>query len=154
LSRDEHIDLNLIRKILTQEKFREISSTILVPIIDLFATSPSRQCEDYVSWFPDVNCFAVDAFTISWTNNFYAFPPFTLITRVLNKIIDDRVRGIVVAPNWPSQNWYPIFMRMVDSEIITIEKGTNSIFCPYFNRPHKISSQVSLMVAVLSTSHF
>jgi ribonuclease HI len=147
LSRDTHKDLDFR---LSSGRFKEICSSFFVPSVDLFATSRSRQCKRYVSWYPDVECEAVDAFTIDWKDKFYAFPPFNLVGRTLRKIFHDRCHGIVVVPNWPTQAWYPLFKKMCISNILTFDKDTNSILCPYLNRPHPLSSQVGLMSAVLS----
>lgn len=71
--------------------------------IDLFASLLNAKCEMYVSWIPDPNSLAVDAFTLSWKEfYFYAFPPFIFIPRVLRKIIDDKAEGILIVPWWPS----------------------------------------------------
>ena len=45
------------------------------PSIDLFASRLNFQLRPFVSWKPDPQAFAIDAFSISWTeHNFYAFP--------------------------------------------------------------------------------
>ena len=50
----------------------------------------------------------IDAFTIPWTDiDFYCFPPFSCILRVIKKVIQDQARGILVLPDWPTQPWYP-----------------------------------------------
>ncbi|CAH2096873.1 unnamed protein product [Euphydryas editha] len=67
--------------------------------IDLFAFRTNTKCKTYVSWHPDPDASCVDAFTINWHNiNFYAFPPFTLILRCLQKIVNDEACGILVFP--------------------------------------------------------
>lgn len=72
--------------------------------IDLFASKMNRKCLKYVSWHRDPDSFAIDAFTISWSNfYFYAFPPFCLILQVLQKIKTDKAERVVVAPFWPFQ---------------------------------------------------
>lgn len=87
------------------------------PDIDLFATRVNAKCEKYVSWKKDPCSVAVDAFTLSWREyHFYAFPPFALILRVLQKIKYERSQGIVVVPNWPTQPWFPLYQSMLVSE--------------------------------------
>lgn len=45
----------------------------------------------------------VDAFLISWENQFfYAFPLFSLIARSLQKIAMERAEGIMIVPLWPT----------------------------------------------------
>lgn len=54
-----------------------------------------------MSWKRDPKSFAVDAFTLKWSAiYFYAFPPFPLIAKVLNKILYGRAEGIVLVPDW------------------------------------------------------
>ena len=75
--------------------------------IDLFASSTNAKMPLYISWLPDPNAYAVDAFTISWQDlKFYAFPPFSLIPRVLAKIIQDKATGILIIPKWTTQSWF------------------------------------------------
>ena len=61
--------------------------------IDLFASRLNKQIDDYVSWTPDPDATAVNAFSILWDRKpFYAFclPPFSLIPRWLQKITTDK----------------------------------------------------------------
>ena len=62
-----------------------------------------------------------------WSDQYlYAFPPFSMINKVLRKIVQYQVKRIlIVAPTWQSQVWYPILLRM------SIEKP---IFFPHL--PH------------------
>ena len=55
--------------------------------LDLFASYLNTQVSCYVSWFPDPNAVANDAFSSSCKNKkFYAFPPFSLAGATLAKI--------------------------------------------------------------------
>lgn len=73
--------------------------------------------EKFVSWFPELGCFRSDAFSFSWENFIsYSFPPFNLISKVLNKIGQDRVsKSILILPHWPSQAWFPVLLSMLIS---------------------------------------
>ena len=82
------------------------------PEIDLFASRLNHQFPRYVSYKPDLDAEAVNAFTMSWSDvTFYAFPPFCIIPSVLHKNIKDWAKGILVIPDWPSQPWYPILAK-------------------------------------------
>ena len=48
--------------------FSELQSTIWSPDIDLFASGLKFKFERYVSWHPDPGAYAVDAFSLSWSN--------------------------------------------------------------------------------------
>ncbi|XP_074099933.1 uncharacterized protein LOC141528010 [Cotesia typhae] len=66
------------------------------PDIDLFASRNNSKCKKYYAWERDPHAMAIDAFTINWKKyKFYAFPPFALIARVLQKIINDRASGVM-----------------------------------------------------------
>ena len=68
-----------------------------------------------MSWHPDPGASFIDAFSMSWTDkNFYAFPPFSLISRCIQKVIHDRAQGIMITPLWPTQVWFPQLLEVVD----------------------------------------
>ena len=65
--------------------FRWITQRLWYPDIDLFASRLNAKVKKFVSWHPDPEACAVEAFTIAWETHLnYAFPPFSLITRVLS----------------------------------------------------------------------
>ena len=67
-----------------------------LPCIDIFASRINKQFNTYVSYKPDPYAKHIDAFTITWsTEDFYCFPPFSCVTKVIRKIIQDKARGIL-----------------------------------------------------------
>ncbi|XP_069106343.1 uncharacterized protein [Argopecten irradians] len=68
--------------------------------IDLFASRLNAQLSTYVSFLPDPTASAVDAFSLTWTIDhlYYAFPPFSLLGRVLQKLEEDGARMVLIAP--------------------------------------------------------
>lgn len=130
--------------------FDEICQTLGYPEIDLFASRSNKKCKRFVSWQKDPESVAIDVFTINWTPFFfYAFPPFSIILKVLKKMRIDRARGIVVAPLWQAQAWFPLFMKMLESDPIIFQPNINLINSS--NRePHPLQKQLSLVVGVLS----
>ena len=57
------------------------------PDIDLFASRTNKQFDRYVSYRPDPNAYAVDGLALCWRDlDFYAFPPFSVISQVLGKL--------------------------------------------------------------------
>ena len=44
--------------------------------------------------------------------NFYAFPPFSLVPRCLQKIQQDQATGILIVPLWPTQAWFHLALQM------------------------------------------
>lgn len=115
-SRKSHSDIECE---LNDDYYKSILKTYGVPEIDLFAARANAKCDLYVAWKNDPDAFKLDAFTLSWKPYFfYAFPPFVLITKVLQKIISEQSEGIVVVPDWPTQPWYPVFHRLAISKPI------------------------------------
>ncbi|XP_068684862.1 uncharacterized protein [Montipora foliosa] len=57
--------------------FKRVSAFWGIPSIDIFASRLNFQLRPFVSWKPDPQAFAIDAFSISWTeHNFYASPTY------------------------------------------------------------------------------
>ncbi|XP_023932633.1 uncharacterized protein LOC106159107 isoform X2 [Lingula anatina] len=56
----------------------------------------------------------VDPFTVSWAHKFvYAFPPFCMIGKVLQKMKVEGVTDIIIFPLWPTQHWYSLLGSML-----------------------------------------
>jgi hypothetical protein len=88
-------------------------SELWAPEVDLFASHWNRQVARFMSWKPQPESVALDAFTQNWKNlKGYAFPPFNLIHRCLIKIRRDRADVLMVTPVWPSQQWWPTILEL------------------------------------------
>lgn len=129
--------------------FQRIVQAFGQPEIDLFASRTNAKCETYVSWKRDPDAIAVDAFTLSWKPRyFYAFPPFCLILKCLQKIISDEAEGILIFPVWPSQPWFPLLNSIIVSNIIYIDP--NNLISSSFRTHHRPLRQCTLAAARLS----
>lgn len=138
--------------ILTDSAFSTIRQNLGNPEIDLFASRTNNKCGQYVSWHKDPGSCAIDAFTLNWNDlEFYAFPPVALILKVLRKIITDKAEGIVVVPMWPTQPWYPLFMKLLSSKLITFSPSDNALLS--VPNSHTIHRTVTLMAGRLSGRH-
>ena len=86
-----------------------------MPSVDLFASRLNKKVDCYVAWHPDPHALFIDAFAIDWAqfSLFYAFPPFSLMGRCLQKIREEGAQGIMVAPDWPTQPWWPVLQDMM-----------------------------------------
>ena len=94
---------------------------------------PGMRSFQYIFWWLlDQLAYAVDAFTVSWQDlNFYAFPPFSLLPRVLAKIIQDKAMGILIIPLWTTQSWFPLMLTLlIQHPGSLLPAGT---FCIYRN---------------------
>jgi len=84
-----------------------IFSRFYQPLIDLFASSQNRQLPVYCSRVMDPRAYAVDALLMDWTGMAaYAFPPISLLPRVIEKIAQEDCNVILVAPFWPKHLWF------------------------------------------------
>lgn len=139
---------------LGRDAFRRISNELGPPSVDIFASRVNTKCPKYVSWKKAPGSVAVNAFTISWNNSlFYAFLPFSIISRVLSKIAREKSRGIVVFPRWPSQPWYPLYMELLASKLVILKPSANILLS--FNRePHPLHRQLTLMASILCGKRF
>ncbi|CAH3032281.1 unnamed protein product [Pocillopora meandrina] len=96
----------------------------VIPDIDLFASRLNHQLKPYIAYRPFIN-----AFHISWEEyTFYAFPPFCILKRVLQKINIDQATGIIIVPNWPTQTWWPYLMSMLINNPIILPRKTRTLF--------------------------
>lgn len=117
---------------------------------NLFASIQNHNCKRYASWKLDPQSEKIDAFTFSWHDlDFYAFPPFCLITKVLQKIKSDKAEGIVVVPYWPSQPWYPMYRKMVISHEIIFQPNKSLLHSP-FREAHPLHADLTLVASKLS----
>lgn len=132
---------------LADDAFQIIVEKFGRPQVDLFASRVNAKCACYVSWHRDPDALVVNAFTIKWTTiKFYAFPPFTIILKTLRKIISDKASGIMVVPKWPTQPWFPLFQRLLVSEMVEFQ-SKNVIISHSSNR--NIQDNLTLVAGAL-----
>ena len=131
---------------LNRQVFDRIVSHFGVPEIDLFASRLNAQVEKYVTWHPDPGAFAVDAFTLDWKPfAFYAFPPFCMIPKCLQKIREDKARGLLLVPNWPTQAWFPQLVSMMEGEPLFIQRQEDLLLLPVLNTTHPLNANIDLL---------
>lgn len=83
--------------------------------VDLFATAQNRLCPRFFSRLPQPGALGIDALRHPWSTPLgalWANPPWPLISRVLDKVIRERVSLALVAPIWKSAPWYPTLQAM------------------------------------------
>jgi len=121
--------------------------------IDLFASVLNHQLPRYASWRPDPKAVFADAFSKSWEGEkFYAFPPFSLIPRCLDKVISDRAEGLIVVPAWPTQTWYTRILQMLISQPVVMvwSKDTHLLVHPAGPKTHSMQGRLKLMACLVS----
>ena len=123
--------------------------------VDLFASRIDNQLPSYYSWRADPSAKIVDAFSVPWTSHFfYAFPPFCLIPKVLQKISQERATGVVIVPNWKTQTWYPTVIAMCLTEPILLSRHKELLLQPHNNSLiHPLWRKLDLLACHLSGKH-
>lgn len=120
------------------------------PEIDIFASRLNTQLPKFVSFRPDPESIAVNSFNMDWGNlKLYAFPPFILVPRVLQKIWKDKATGILIVPDWPNQIWYCQYLSMVINEII-IPPRLNLVTSPSNSSTHPLAKTLQYRAALVS----
>ena len=119
--------------------------------IDMFASRLNHQLSIYYAWRADPGSCYTDAFSLDWNNhNFYAFPPFSLLPRCLQKIQQDNARGVLIAPLWPTQTWFPLLLQLLADQPWVIQLRSDLLQHPSHNQPHPLHKNLALVVCPVS----
>ena len=150
----ESRDFNLNRELCLNNSIFKLGCQKLAftPNIDLFASRINHQLKPYVSYRPDPEAIAVNAFHISWTQySFYAFPPFSVIMHVLRKIQEDQATGVMVIPNWPTHVWWTRAMDMLVQQPVLLPRNKHTLFLlSHPEQIHPLHKKLCLMLCHLS----
>ena len=85
----------------------------LHPTLDAFACQFSAQLPRYMSWHRDHQAVAQDALLSPWDPVTYLFPPVPLLPKVIRKIKDQKIRAILICPQWPMALWWGLLLDMM-----------------------------------------
>ena len=125
-----------------------------VPEIDMFASRLNKQLDRFVSWLPDPDAEAIDAFSVSWSDQYiYCFPPFSLIGRLLQKVRQDQAEVFLVAPLWTTQNFYTSVLEMLIQDPYIVKVGHKTLTLPQTqktHRSHPLVNKLHLMLCRIS----
>ena len=76
---------------------RELDKLQVAPDIDMFASRLNAQFATYIAYRPDPGAQSIDAFSAQWnTLHGYYFPLFSVISKVLQKLEQDKATGVVI----------------------------------------------------------
>ena len=120
--------------------------------IDLFASRLNKQLNRYMSWQPDPQAEAVDAFAVDWSLfNSYIFPPFSMLPRVLMKLEEDQANAVVIAPLWTAQSWFPKLIRLLREPPRLLPRGKRQLGLPFnIEKLHPLWRKMHLLAWPLS----
>ena len=120
--------------------------------IDLMASRTNCKVPQFMSWRPEPNAIAVDAFAADWRSlNFWCFPPFSIILRTIGKIRQDQATELLVVPFWPTQPWFPVLMQHLIEHPCVLPRRQKMLQLP--EKPHvshPLQGKLQLLVCKLS----
>ena len=86
------------------------------PELDLFALQYNKRCHRFYG--PDSDEIT-DAMKTSWHGQMvWANPPFSMMGKVVSKMISDNAHGILIVPAWETTDWYPKALKIVVRRMI------------------------------------
>ena len=115
------------------------SSPFPPPQIDLFANRLNHQLPLFFSPCPDQQAMAVDALLTQWPRDIpiYAFPPTTIMDRVLSKITLERPRALMlVAPYLLEAVWFPRLQLLPSVRSAPLNLQVGDLRQPHWNHVH------------------
>ena len=120
--------------------------------IDLFASRLNFQIQPYVSFHPDLGAIAINAFHMSWKPYLsYIFPPFCLISRILQKLQEEKATAVAVIPHWPTQIWWPHLISLLIRHPIILPNTKITVHLPSnLGHIHPLYPQLHLLICLLS----
>lgn len=132
--------------------FQLLCNVFGFPSIDLFASRLNRQITPFCSWKPDPEAAFFDAFSLNWSSFplTYLFPPFSLISRCLQKIRAEKAKGWIVVPFWTSQPWMGMLLGMLIDHPRLIRKSKFILTHPSSAETHPLMGHTQLMACLLS----
>ena len=84
------------------------------PVVDLFSSRLNHQLPQYADWKLDPLSQGTNVKHQDWPQDYlYAFPSFCLISRILQKVNQERTPSmLLITPTWHTEPWYPSLLQM------------------------------------------
>ena len=106
--------------------------------VDLFADRSNAMCRRYAALNWDGNAEFVNAFSRPWSpliskgSVLYAHPPYALIPRVLQRVLQEQIEMVLVTPVWPAQVWWPLLLALADGLPVLLPDSEHALLPPGF----------------------
>ena len=82
---------------------------------------------------------------------FYAYPPFSLVGKVISKIIQENTHGILSIPVWPIQHWFLLVMKNLINYPM-LRKASSTICLPFDTQlKHPMASKLKIATVLVSS---
>ncbi|XP_038072759.1 uncharacterized protein LOC119741137 [Patiria miniata] len=121
------------------------------PHVDLFASRMNNQLPIYCTRGPDPNAWQTDALSVRWDSLLaYAFPPISLVSRVLTKIEQEDCGILLIALFWPRQPWFPWLVRLLVHRPVILPRRADLLYQPSSGISHQAPGDLHLTCWVLS----
>ena len=134
-----------------EETFKVIVSKFPKLDIDLFTSRLNFKLKQYVSLRPEPDDYAVDAFSLLWAGHLhYIFPPFSLISRILQKLETDQAEAVLIAPLWSTQVWWASLLHLISGPCYILPKPQEILHLPH--KPEQIHPLKKMRLAVFRLS--
>lgn len=141
---------------LDRDTFNYICQTLGYPDIDLFASRLNFMLKPYCVWQPDPGAVVIDCFTFDWNdyNLPYAFPPFRIIGKTLQKIQKNKIQAVIIVPQWATQPWYSKLQEMLVHPPITIPVHRTTLQLPHdLQTIHPLVGRLKLLACKVSVMY-
>ena len=137
------------------------------PSTDLLASRLNHKVDRYCAWQPDPGAKCIGSFTKHWGSEtlIYAFPPFSLIHKVIQKVIREKARGILVVPVWSTQPWFSLLSKITWEPPFKFHVVTDELLLPFSSvgehqeeegpiRRHPMTGKLTMMAMHFSGACF
>ena len=91
-----------------------------------------------MSPLPDPQAWQMDALSLNWEGlDAYAFPPVSLLGKLVSKILDQGVcRLVFIAPGWPNMPWFSDLVNMSVQVPLSLPQVENLLTQPFSQCQH------------------
>ena len=80
----------------------------------------------------------------------YASPPFCLVSKCVQKIVQDQASGVLVLPLWPTQPYFMSVLNIFTDTPRIVKAISQSLVHPSRNSPHSLHQRLDLLLYRLS----
>ena len=121
------------------------------PEIDLFASTLNFQLPKYCACCRDPQAWKVDGLSFLWSGlPLYAFPPFSILPTVLEKIVQEGADVALVAPFWPQRPWFLKLLSLLVGHPRALPLLKDLVCQPMSRQPHPRLESLHLTLWPLS----